>query len=93
MPDPGGRAFSDCSVEPSPGTGIRLFDLYHGSKTAPLCQGDALAQAGHAGQAGAGGPVECLGVLLQGPGGILGAFVQLAKLASRLHNRDMNDIK
>lgn len=23
---------------------LHLFNLYHGSKTAPLCQGDALAQ-------------------------------------------------
>lgn len=45
-PDPAGRAFSDLNVGPNPRTGIHLFDLYHGSKTAPLCQGDPLAQVG-----------------------------------------------
>lgn len=45
-PDPAGRALSDLNVGPKPRTGICLFDLYHGSKTAPLCQGDPLAQVG-----------------------------------------------
>lgn len=38
------------------GTLTHSFDLYHGSKTAPLCQGDAIAQGGQVGEAGATSP-------------------------------------
>lgn len=32
------------NMGPNPRTGKHLFNLYHGSKTAPLCQGDTHAQ-------------------------------------------------
>ena len=88
-----GQALSDAFVGPNPGTGTHLFDLYHGSKTAPLCQGDTLAQVGQAGQAGTVRPVEHLVTLLQASLSFLVAFVKLGKLASCLPNKDIANIK
>lgn len=86
-------AFSDPSVGPNPRTGTHLFNLYHGSKTAPLCQGDALAQVGQVGQAGTVGLIESLVVLLQAPVGLLLVFMQPGKLASCLYNEDITNIE
>ena len=78
---------------PEPRTVIRLFNLYHGSKTASLCQGDAFAQVGQVGQAGTMGSVEHLVILLQAPVGLLAAFMQLGKFAPCLCNKDIISIK